>query len=114
VTRRTEISVKKARSSEKARYDLAFCFLFSGNGQDDLAHVLALVEKIVRRLGLLNRQNGVDGGLHKACLDLGINVTDDAAQNICLHGGMAGAKGASDDPHVADVNILQINLNYIN
>ena len=55
----------------------------------DLADALAKVKKLVSRLRLSNREGSEDGGLDLARLDLGINVTNDSAEYLCLDLGCA-------------------------
>ena len=79
-------------------------------GKNYLTDVLALVEDIVSCLSLLDGENGVNGGLNKSCLDLGVNVANDTCKNLCLDLGSTGAEGASDNANVSYVNILKVDL----
>lgn len=75
-----------------------------------LTNVLALVKDIVSRFSLLNRENCMDGGLNKTCLDLGIYVTNKACKYLCLYCRCTRAKCASYDTNVTNVDILEIDL----
>ena len=64
-------------------------------GQDDLAHVLTLVQNVVSSLCLTDGQDLIDGGLHLAGRNLGPHIAHQAGQDPCLGLRGAGTQGAS-------------------
>ena len=76
------------------------------NRQNDLADVFAFIENIVGFFGFFDRKDGVDRGFDESLFDLGVNVTDDTAEDLRFNGGGTGAKRASDDANVTDVDVF--------
>src|SRR5262245_57911154 len=65
--------------------------------QNDLAEVVALLEQLVRRLGLPERQHAIDDGMNRAALEIGAEAREEARDDPGLLLDGAPAQRRADD-----------------
>ena len=79
--------------------------------QVDFTHIFSTAKDIVRCFCFRDGQHLIDGGLHPRS-PLWSHITHQTGQDFHLYLRRSGSKDATDDAHIAHIDILQVDLSF--